>query len=731
MSIDASRNYWFVGASWGGTEDKTNELIEQGIWRFWPGPEGKNAYEDKIRSMKPGDLIAIKAAYVQKYDLPFDNRANPVSVMAIKAVGEITENPGDGLQVNVEWKERFDPPKQWFFYTARISVWKMKKDDWAARGLIRFAFEDEPQDIERFLRHPYWQHRYGYSGGGGSRFAWTQFYEAFADRLSEFHDRREELIEGLEKLSQRVPWLNYLREPDSSRESGFLDDICPFTFMGAFNRGMTVENRRSVAAALTELIGLEAEVPESFDGIPVMNNQSAWFFAFKKRRQPGDIDGLWDMFRTALQYADAAEGEQDSDGFAAAFDRTISQRKVAWTLTMGLYWTRPGEFVPLDQNTRQFLKSSFGISLPRKIGANHFAGQDYLDLVENLKARFEESESPVHSIPELSYAAWGQGRVADEAQDAYESDGVHESPAVPPAIDAEPYGSSEIEAEGCFLPRKELERLIKRITQKKNIILQGTPGTGKTWLSKRLAYALMGYRDEHCLTAVQFHPTLSYEDFVRGWRPASGGRLTLSDGPLMQTIRRAAENPDSLQVVVIEEINRGNPAQIFGEMLTLIEGDKRKPEDALRLSHMHEGEAPIYVPPNLYLIGTMNIADRSLALVDLALRRRFAFIDLAPQFNEAWANWLVNEGGIDRELVNDIGARMRKLNDAITSDGALGANFCVGHSYVTPGPGDRVRDTVSWFRAVVETEIGPLLEEYWFDRPERAREETEQLLAGW
>ena len=730
MSIDTSRNYWFVGASWGGTEDKTSELIEQGIWRFWPGPEGKNAYESKIRSMQPGDRIAIKAAYVRKHDLPFDNRDKPVSVMAIKAIGEIVDNPGDGLQVKVDWKERFDPPKEWFFYTGRFSVWKMKKDDWAARGLIRFAFHDEPQDIERFLRHPFWQHRYGTAGGGGSRFAWTEFYEAFADRLAEFHDRREELIAGLEKLSQRLPWLKYLRERESTRDSGFLGDICPFTFMGAFNRGMTVENRRSVAAALADLIGLEIEAPESFDGIPVMNNQSAWFFAIKSRRQQGDIDGLWTMFRTALAYSDA--GEDRSADFMATFDRTIAQRRVAWTLTMGLYWIRPWEYLPLDQNTRQYLSSSFGIELPRKIGEGHFSGADYLELIEDLKARFEEdSPSPVRSIPELSYAAWAPGRVSDETSDEYELDDAESVDEMPTAVEAEPYGLDDIEAEGCFLPREELERILRRIRVKKNIILQGTPGTGKTWLSKRLAYALMGQRDEHCLTAVQFHPTLSYEDFVRGWRPAAEGRLSLCDGPLMQAIQRATESPDSLHVVVIEEINRGNPAQIFGEMLTLIEGDKRKPEDALRLSHMHDGESPIHVPANLYLIGTMNIADRSLALVDLALRRRFAFIDLTPQFNRAWADWLENEGGINRGLVDNIGARMRKLNDTISADASLGANFRVGHSYVTPGAGDRVRDPVAWFRAVVDTEIGPLLEEYWFDRPERAREERERLLAGW
>jgi len=726
MTDDTSRDYWFVGAARGSNEDVTDQLIEQGIWRYFPGPEGKNPYEEKIRSMKPGDRIAIKASFVRKLGLPFDNRGNPVSVMAIKAIGEITENLGDGLQVRVDWEKRIDPPVEWYFYTARFAVWKLKKDDWAAQGLAKFAFEGEPQDIKRFLSHPFWQKRYGASETASSRFAWTQFYEAFADRLAEFHDRREELIRGLERLAQRLPWLSYLREKESPRESGFLEDICPFTFMGAFNRGMTVENRRSVAAALADLIGLEVEAPESFDGIPIMNNQSAWFFAFKSRRNPEDIDGLWAMFRAALDYAD---GDQDqTTAFAAAYDRTVAQRRVAWNLTMGLYWIRPWEFAPLDQNTRGYLKSRFSIELPRQQGPNQFTGSDYLALLERLKSRFHESDSPVSSFPELSFAAWGADRQDPAVQ---ERPAVHEDGETPYIPDFEPYDLDNLESEGCFLARDELGRILKRLKTKKNIILQGAPGTGKTWVSKRLAYCLIGQRDNRCLTAVQFHPTLSYEDFVRGWRPTAGGQLTLSDGPLMQAIRQAAQHPDSLHVVVIEEINRGNPAQIFGEMLTLIEGDKRKPEDALRLSHMHEGESPIHVPGNLYLIGTMNIADRSLALVDLALRRRFAFIDLTPQFNPTWVSWLENEGGIDRRLVDDLGSRMRKLNDTIAADAALGPNYQVGHSYVTPGAGDRIRDPVAWFRAVVETEIGPLLEEYWFDRPERAREEKDRLLAGW
>lgn len=727
MSIDTSRNYWFVGAARGGNEDMTDEFVEQGIWRFWPGPKGKNKYSEKIKAMKPGDKIAIKAAYVRKKGLAFDNRGLSVSVMGIKAVGEITSNPGDGLTVKVDWKERYEQPREWYFYTARHSVWNIKKEDWAARELIRFAFEEEAQDIERFLNYPFWRDRYGAPSVQASRFAWTNYYEAFANRLTEFHNRREILVEGLERLSERLPWLKYLRERNSSRASGFLEDICPFTFMGAFNRGMTVENRRSVAAALGELIGLDAEVPESFDGIPIMNNQSGWFFAVKERRDAGDIDGLWEMFSTALKYADADENDDQAGHFIAAFDRTVAQRRVAWTLTMGLYWIRPWEFVTLDRNTRAYLRTELGFDLPKRIGERGLGGSDYVELLEDLKARFAETDESVDSFPALSYAAWSQDRVDEDPAEDYAAE--DDEPL--DASIASPYGLDDIEAEGCFLAQVEVERVLHRLRRKKNIILQGTPGTGKTWLSKRLAYALMGERDTQRLTAVQFHPTLSYEDFVRGWRPSAGGQLTLADGPLMQAIRNAANQPGTAHVVVVEEINRGNPAQIFGEMLTLIENDKRKPEDALRLSHMNDSEGPIHVPENLYVIGTMNIADRSLALVDLALRRRFAFIDLVPQFNEAWARWLENEGGIDGRLVDDLRTRMIRLNETIAADEALGSNFAVGHSYLTPGAGDRIRNPLDWFRQVVRTEIGPLLDEYWFDRPDRATEETDRLLAGW
>ena len=178
--------------------------------------------------------------------------------------------------------------------------------------------------------------------------------------------------------------------------------------------------------------------------------------------------------------------------------------------------------------------------------------------------------------------------------------------------------------------------------QNTNMILQGPPGTGKTWLAKKLAYALIGQRDEDKVWQVQFHPNLSYEDFVRGWRPQGDGELGLVDGPFLELSEVARQDPNGTYVMVIEEINGGNPASIFGELLTLLEADKRTPDDALTLAYQHTTNERFHIPSNLYVIGTMNLADRSLALVDLALRRRFAFFDLEPAINETDRRQLPN-----------------------------------------------------------------------------------------
>ena len=240
----------------------------------------------------------------------------------------------------------------------------------------------------------------------------------------------------------------------------------------------------------------------------------------------------------------------------------------------------------------------------------------------------------------------------------------------------------------------------------------------------------MGQKAGERIRAVQFHPNLSYEDFVRGWRPTGDGKLALVDGPFLEIIDIANNNAGNEYIVVIEEINRGNPAQIFGEMLTLLEADKRTPNEALELSYRRADNERIYIPANLYVIGTMNIADRSLALVDLALRRRFAFINLQPLLGERWRRWVNQEFKLDENVLLDIERRVIQLNKKIAEDTNLGAQFQIGHSYVTPPLGTNINDAQEWFRQIVENEIIPLLEEYWFDAPEKIGEAKDILLKG-
>lgn len=295
------------------------------------------------------------------------------------------------------------------------------------------------------------------------------------------------------------------------------------------------------------------------------------------------------------------------------------------------------------------------------------------------------------------------------------------------------YTTAGIVADGCFLDLDELNAIVARLRTKKNLVLQGPPGTGKTWLARRLAYALLGSKDREAvdqrLRVVQFHPSLAYEDFVRGWRPANR-ELQLTDGVFLQAIDAALSEPDRPFVLIIEEINRGNPAQILGEMLTLLEDSKRRPDEALELAYPRPGPAGerVYIPDNLHVIGTMNVADRSLALVDLALRRRFVFVSLEPRLGPAWRDWAHRIGGLQPVMADLIETRLEALNRAIAADRGLGAQFRVGHSYVTPTGPVGPDGGASWYRSVVETEILPLLDEYWYDQPDKVAAARSDLL---
>lgn len=261
-----------------------------------------------------------------------------------------------------------------------------------------------------------------------------------------------------------------------------------------------------------------------------------------------------------------------------------------------------------------------------------------------------------------------------------------------------------------FIDDNKLEKMVSYLDRKKNIILQGPPGTGKTFVAKKLAYALMGEKDDSRIEMVQFHQSVSYEDFIQGYRPTESGSFKLKNGNFYKLCARALKNTDKSYFFIIDEINRGNLSKIFGELLMLIESDKRSHEYAINLMYSDSEETRFYVPPNVHIIGTMNTADRSLAVVDYALRRRFAFFELIPEFNDKFKGFLKGVN-VENALIDKISSRMNRLNAEIAED--LGVGFKIGHSFFTPN--SETIPNNDWFTDVVEFEIKPLLDEYYFD----------------
>ena len=298
-----------------------------------------------------------------------------------------------------------------------------------------------------------------------------------------------------------------------------------------------------------------------------------------------------------------------------------------------------------------------------------------------------------------------------------------------PVIDLSPYYSYRTDCEtydksaflrDVYISEARYDRLKAVLLRKKNIILQGAPGVGKTFAARRLAWSIMGVQDDSRIEFVQFHQNYSYEDFVMGYKPEGSG-FDLKYGVFYRFCQKANNRPDLLHFFIIDEINRGNLSKVFGELLMLIEQDYRNTKVKLAYS-----DVPFSVPENLYIIGMMNTADRSLALIDYALRRRFSFFDMEPGFDsEGFGKY---QAGLKNETFDALIDRVRELNRDIIQDKALGKGFCIGHSYFCglKGPEDC---TTEWMRDVVDYDILQMLGEYWFD-DEAKLQRWENILHG-
>ena len=269
-----------------------------------------------------------------------------------------------------------------------------------------------------------------------------------------------------------------------------------------------------------------------------------------------------------------------------------------------------------------------------------------------------------------------------------------------------------------FITETEYDKLRSLVLRKKNIILQGAPGVGKTFSAKRLAYSIIGEKNESRICMVQFHQNYSYEDFIMGYRPNDAGGFDLQSGVFYNFCERCKENPDKPYFFIIDEINRGNLSKIFGELMMLIETDKRGENHKLNIVY---GGASFYIPENLHIISMMNTADRSLAMIDYALRRRFSFYTMHPAFDNAETNGFGEYiKDIACDLYHIVVSKIKEMNNAICKDSSLGKGFEIGHSYFAPEKKVDIDD--KWVRNVVEYEIIPMIEEYWFDDDKKTNE---------